>query len=191
MSFLSRYSDFVQRILLHERTLDDPLPKEPTSYELVIRLRETDDATIFGGRVLLPGAPEALVLAGLFYFHNALDDSHKEAQKLEGDAAAYWHGMVHRREADFDNARYWMRRAGDQPVFQEMQGRASDGAPHMSRQSNWDPFLSHAPSASSTNSAKHEYTRRRSAHLQRVEFAVMFDYVWRQCVAPEPSARKA
>ena len=189
MSFLSRYPDFVQRILLHERTLDDPLPKEPTSYELVIRLRDTDDAAIFGGRALLPHAPAALARAGLFYFHNALDDSHKAAQELEGDTAAYWHGMVHRREADFDNARYWMRRAGEQPVFQEMQGRASDGAPHMGRQSNWDPFL-FINLCEQYKYGETEY-KKEIGHLQRVEFAVMFDYVWRLCVAPESSVRKA
>ena len=186
---MSRYTDAVQRILLHERTLDEPLPTEPTSYELVIRLREADDAAIFGARPLPTNAPAALVRAGLFYYHNALDDSHKEAQKLEGDTAAYWHGMVHRREGDFDNARYWMRRAGEQPVFQEMQGRASDAAPHMGRQSNWDPFL-FITLCEQYKYGEADY-KKEIAHLQRVEFDVMFDYVWRQCVSPEPRETKA
>ena len=183
-----RYSDFIQRILLHERTLDEPLPKEPTNYELVIRLREADDAAVFGGQTRLPNAPAALVRAGLFYYHNALDDSHKEAQKLEDNTAAYWHGMVHRREGDFDNARYWMRRAGEQPVFQEMQGRASDGAPNMGRQSNWDPFL-FITLCEQFKYGETDY-KKEISHLQRVEFDVMFDYAWRQCVAPETRAAK-
>ena len=177
---MSRYSDYVQRLLLHERTLDEPLPKEPTDYELVIRLREADDAKIFGGAEFLPTAPVALVRAGLFYYHNALEDSHKQAAKGAGDIAAYWHGMVHRREGDFENARYWMRRAGEQPVFQEMQARASDGAPHMARQSNWDPFL-FTHRSEQYKYGEHEY-KKEIGHLQKVEFAVMFDYVWRQCI---------
>ena len=183
-----RYSDHVQRILLHERTLDEPLPKEPTSYELVIRLRDTDDATVFGHASLLPKAPTPLVRAGLFYYHNALDDSHKEAQKLEGDAAAYWHGMIHRREGDFDNARYWMRRAGEQPVFTEMHDRAGDGAPHMTRQPDWDPFL-FITLCEQFKYGELDY-KKEIGQLQHVEFAVMFDYVWRQCVAPEPTPAK-
>ena len=179
---VNRYSDFVQRLLLHERTLDDPLPKEPTDYELVIRLRETDDARLFGPVALQPAAPVGLVRAGLFYYHNALDDSHKQAALDEGDLAAYWHGMVHRREGDFENARYWMRRAGEQPVFQEMQGRASDGAPHMGRQSNWDPFL-FIHLCEQYRYGETDY-KKEIGHLQRTEFAVMFDYVWRRCVAP-------
>ena len=177
-----RYPDFVQRILLHERTLDNPLPTEPTDYELVIRLRETDDGKLFAGAPLLSAAPVGLVRAGLFYYHNALDDSHKQAAKDEGDAAAYWHGMVHRREGDFENARYWMRRAGEQPVFQEMHSRASDAAPQMGRQGHWDPFL-FIHLCEQYKYGETEY-KKEIGHLQRVEFEVMFDYVWRQCVAP-------
>ena len=189
MAFMSRYPDYLQRLLLHERTLDEPLPTEPTDYELVIRLREADNAKILGGADLLPGAPVGLLRAGLFYYHNDLPDAHKEAQKDEGDLAAYWHGMVHRREGDFENARYWMRRAGEQPVFQEMQGRASDGAPHMGRQGNWDPYL-FIHLCEQYKYGEHEY-RKEIGHLQKVEFAVMFDYVWRQCVATaRPGAAK-
>ncbi len=106
---------------------------------------------------------------------------------MEGDTAAYWHGMVHRREGDFENARYWMRRAGDQPFFQEIQARASDGSPHMGRQSNWDPFL-FTRLCEQYKFGEAEY-KKEIGHLQRVEFAVVFDYVWRQCtVAPKPPA---
>ena len=178
---MNRYPDFIQRLLLHERTLDEPLPKEPTDYELVIRVREIDDTRLFGSQPLAPGAPVALVRAGLFYYHNAMDDSHKQAAKSAGDLGSYWHGMVHRREGDFENARYWMRRAGEQPVFPEMQARASDGSPHMSRQSNWDPFL-FIHLCEQYKYGETEY-KKELGHLQRVEFAAMFDYVWRQCVA--------
>ena len=47
---MSRYPDFIQRLFVHERTLDEPLPKEPTDYELVIRIREADDADDFRRR---------------------------------------------------------------------------------------------------------------------------------------------
>ena len=188
MAFMSRYPDYIQRLLLHERTLDEPLPTEPTDYELVIRLREADDAKIFGGAEPRAGGPVALVRAALFYYHNALPDSHREAQKDEGDLAAYWHGMVHRREGDFENARYWMRRAGEQPVFQEMQARASDGAPHMGRQANWDPYL-FITLCEQYKYGEHEY-KKEIGHLQKVEFAAMFDYVWRQCL-PAPRAGAA
>ena len=185
---MSLYPDFIQRLLLHERTLDEPLPTEPTDYTLVIRIREADAAAILGGADPLPDAPLPLLRAGLFYYHNAIEDSHREAARAEGDLAAYWHGMVHRREGDFDNARYWMRRAGEQPIFQELHGRAAEGAPNMGRQSNWDPFL-FVNLCEQYKYGAHEY-RKEIGTLQRVEFAVMFDYVWRRCVAPSAPQRK-
>lgn len=185
---MNRYPDFIQRLLLHERTLDEPLPKDPTDYELVIRIREADDAKVFGGLPLAPAAPAELVRAGLFYYHNALEDSHKQAAKATGDIASYWHGMVHRREGDFDNARYWMRRAGEQPVFQEMQARAGDACPNMSRQANWDPFLfTHLCEQYKYGETTY---KKEIGQLQRVEFAAMFDYVWRRCVSPDQPAAK-
>ena len=89
--------------------------------------------------------------------------------------------MVHRREGDFENARYWMRRAGEHPAFQEMQHRASDGSPNMVRQPNWDPFL-FINLCEQFKYGESGY-KRELGHLQREEFAVMFDYVWRRCVA--------
>jgi hypothetical protein len=28
-----------------------------------------------------------------------------------------WHSIMHRREGDFDNSRYWLRRVGSLPAF--------------------------------------------------------------------------
>ena len=180
MAHMNRYPDFVQRMLLHERTLDDPLPSEPTDYERVIRIREATDEAILGGVQPLPQAPLPLLRAGLFYYHNALEDSHREVSKTESAAASYWHGMVHRREGDFDNARYWMRRTGEHPTFQEMQSRASDASPHMAKQMGWDPYL-FIHLCEQYKYGETDY-KKEIGHLQKVEFSVIFDYVWRQCV---------
>lgn len=50
---------------------------------------------------------ESLVL--LWYDH--LDASHTISQSIESPAGSYLHGMMHRREGDFWNSKYWMRRA--------------------------------------------------------------------------------
>jgi hypothetical protein len=179
---MSRYPDFIERLLLHEDTLREPLPAQPSefSYPRIIRIREVDDATLLGGQTPLPDAPLALLRGGLFYFHNALEDSHKAVAEDKTDTGAYWHGMVHRREGDFDNARYWMRRAGVHPSFQEALHRASDGSSHMAKQGNWDPYLFiHLCEQFKYGAAEY---KNEIVHLQRVEFAVFFDYVWRQCV---------
>lgn len=185
---MNRYPDFIQRMLLHEHTLDEPLPSEPTDYAFVIRIREAADDALTGGIQTQPQAPLSLLRAGLFYFHNALEDSHKEVGKTESAIASYWHGMIHRREGDFDNARYWMRRTGDHPTFYEMQSRASDASPHMTKQMAWDPFLF----IHLCEQYKYGETtyKKEIAHLQKIEFSVIFDYIWRQCVtAPVERAK--
>ena len=69
-----------------------------------------------------------------------------------------------------------------------MQHRASDAAPHMGRQSNWDPYL-FIHLCEQYKYGEQEY-RKEIGHLQKVEFAVMFDYVWRQCMpATRPEAK--
>lgn len=180
---MSRYPDFIQRLLLHEETLELPLPTEPSNWELVIRIRDAGAAALLGGQTPAPDAPLALLRGALFYFHGALGDAHREFAKEDGEAAAYWRGMVHRREGDFENARHWMRRAGELPVFLEMQGRAGDHSPHMTRQPAWDPFL-FTMLCEQFKFGETAY-KAEIAHLQKVEFAVLFDYVWRRCIMAE------
>jgi hypothetical protein len=61
------------------------------------------------------------VCAGLYLIHDYLNEAHQLAQAADdlgsSTTAAYWHGIVHRREPDYDNARYWFRRVGSHPVF--------------------------------------------------------------------------
>jgi len=57
----------------------------------------------------------ALVQAAIWYYVDDLDRSHNIAQNIEGPEGALWHGLMHRREGDFWNAKYWFRRAGPLP----------------------------------------------------------------------------
>lgn len=59
--------------------------------------------------------------AGLLQLHNFLDESHEESQSIEGRGidgnGDYWHAIMHRREPDYSNAKYWFRRVGRHPAF--------------------------------------------------------------------------
>jgi hypothetical protein len=79
----------------------------------------------------LSGAIDALdasdaVKAGLHLMNDDLERSHELAQAHEGDKTCdLWHAIVHRREGDFDNSKYWLRRVGRHPVL----SRVHDGGP--------------------------------------------------------------
>jgi hypothetical protein len=44
-----------------------------------------------------------------------LDRSHTISQSIETPTGSFWHGILHRREGDFSNSKYWFRRAGKAP----------------------------------------------------------------------------
>jgi hypothetical protein len=58
----------------------------------------------------------ALALALLW--HDDLDGAHRLCQAHEGHPDNdYVHALLHRREGDFGNAKYWFREVGSHPVY--------------------------------------------------------------------------
>jgi hypothetical protein len=96
-----------------------PLPElvataQPNSAWLSTHL-EFFDAGQLGGEV--KSRDEAVALAaGLWQVNGFLEQSHELAQSVEGKckerAGDYWHAIMHRREPDYSNAKYWFRRVG-------------------------------------------------------------------------------
>lgn len=62
----------------------------------------------------------ASCLAGLWLLHDFLDEAHRIVQAIERPEASYWHAIVHRREGDYSNTKYWNREAGELPIFAEL-----------------------------------------------------------------------
>jgi len=114
---MSGYSDFIDRLLLNPDLLGKLTPAEPQGWELPGKIRDASDETISGGREIADGKMFALVRGALHCAVDALDAAHRIFQDDSSDLGSYWHGVMHRREGDFDNARYWFRRAGRLPIF--------------------------------------------------------------------------
>ncbi len=57
------------------------------------------------------------LLAGLWLYVDDLDRAHALAQGDHSPTGSFWHAIVHRREGDFDNARYWYRKAHHHPAM--------------------------------------------------------------------------
>ena len=55
--------------------------------------------------------------AGLHLWNGSLDRSHTIAQDIETATGSYWHGIMHRMEGDYGNAKYWFRLVGSHPAM--------------------------------------------------------------------------
>jgi hypothetical protein len=61
-------------------------------------------------------AADAL-LAGLWLWHDWLDESHQISQSIASPTGSFWHAIMHRREGDFGNSKYWYARCKTHPVM--------------------------------------------------------------------------
>lgn len=172
---MPRYSDFIDRVLLAPDLLAKLHPGGPLDYDLSRRLRETDDATLAGGAIGDVGA-FALVRGAVLYALDELDAAHRIFQDDSSSLGSYWHGMMHRREADFDNARYWFRCTGRLGVFGRLHELARDASRDMAKQPTWDPYLF----TGQCEQAKFGATELipECVALQRAEFAGMLAHCW-------------
>ena len=59
---------------------------------------------------------ELLRCAALLW-HDHHDAAHAIAQEDSSAEGSFLHGILHRREPDYDNARYWFRRVGKHPAL--------------------------------------------------------------------------
>lgn len=124
-------------------------------------------------------------LSAVWLLHNYLDESHTISQDISTTTGSYWHGIMHRREPDFSNAKYWFRRVGSHPVFAELYNDATEilestptGFP---LGSEWDPFAF----VDACQDALRANTQSAEACLQiaHAEWWRLFDYCYEQATA--------
>lgn len=65
------------------------------------------------------------MLAGLWLWHDWLDESHAISQGLHSATGSFWHAIMHRREGDFSNSKYWYARCADHPILPSLNAQAS------------------------------------------------------------------
>jgi len=129
-------------------------------------------------------------IAGLWLLHNCLDQSHSISQEILTPTGSYWHALMHRREPDYPNSKYWFRRVEEHPIYgrlwESTSALASSAGTNattqfLTEQMSWDPYRfvdacesverGHAPGAQLI---------RQVAHL---EWQMLFDYCHRRALS--------
>ncbi len=104
--------------------------------------------------------------AGLWLLVDDLDASHAMSQEIHTADGSLWHGIMHRREGDFGNAKYWFRQAGLHLVYAELSQRLG---------AEFDPyrFVDDCQSAVRTGQ-----DLERCLDWQQAEWETLFTWCW-------------
>jgi hypothetical protein len=108
---------------------------EPPRDDRLIDFLQAVDLVGLGGFPAshVPEARSLLLLAA-----GDIETAHRIAQESSTVNGAYVHGMIHRIEDDFDNARYWFFRAAVHPASPEIYRRAAANSERIASHPTWD-----------------------------------------------------
>lgn len=112
---VEKYPAAVRELLLPERVaaLDAGSPNLAAK----AKLAALDRTALAAGRKLRDPKMADAALAGLWLLHDFLTESHELSQEIHTRTGSFWHAIMHRREQDFGNSKYWWNRTGDHEAF--------------------------------------------------------------------------
>jgi len=127
-----------------------------------------DIETAFGVRLRDRSAATAC-LSGLWLYHDFLDESHSISQDLATPEGSFWHAILHRREPDPSNSKYWWRRVGQHPVLDQLRERAPEVGCDFTTPFAFVDFVERVRGA---GSAEEEIAKQ----VQLIEWQLLFDW---------------
>lgn len=161
LDFGKKYGPVFGELLSIERlrALDEGAPDEASR----CRLESLSIDEAFAHTSVVDPDSARCCLSAIWLLYDFLDESHTISQGIATVEGSFWHGIMHRREGDFSNAKYWFRKVGTHPVYERIAA-------------GWDPygFVDACQSALSDGSPDADRCRQ----LQLREWDSLFDYCY-------------
>lgn len=187
-SFQPRDYGAAAAALLAPSRVADLGPGQP-NHAVRAQLDGLTDEALFSGRPILDAQMAAACRAALWLYHDFLDRSHKICQDIETREGSFWHAIMHRREGDFSNSKYWLHRVGRHPVFPALAHAAhalehdamAVGEPtRFAAEADWDPFRFVDLCQDASAATVHAQSIYR--WVQHCEWQLLFDYCYGKAV---------
>lgn len=170
--------------LLTTAELPELGPGPRAKVQSATELNRAVDMIAAGLRLERPGLD--LVRGLVLLWHDRLEEGHVIAQQIESADGSYLHGIMHRREPDYGNAKYWFRLVGRHACFgalaeragEWLRGRQQDRlAATLLPRGIWDPyaFIDACERASRLASSDEEVSALRE--IQAIELRTFLEQV--------------
>jgi hypothetical protein len=184
----SKYGNAVEK-LLSSAPLNELGPGMPVEEHEQALMAVEASGWPTSGKGPTPDDARACV-AALWLRFDFQDRAHEISQAIESPLGSYVHGIVHRREPDFSNARYWFRRVARLPFFNALQAAAQADLKEIKtltdarvviESATWEPlrFVDLCESASGVDGALTAACRR----VQLREWELLFDHCFTQATS--------
>ena len=158
----------------------------------------------------LPLVRQELMRCAILLWHDHHEVAHEICQQIETPDGSWLHGILHRREPDYGNARYWFHRVGRHPGFSMLADHVNfflavsereqqpekflqppmgelfhPVAARLVPQGQWDPFAFVAACEEAAGRSGSAAQRECLRQIQKLEFEVLLEYFWNDRITSE------
>ncbi len=131
-------------------------------------------------------------LAGAYLAVNNIHASHDLSQTIKNAAGSSWHAIMHRREGDYWNSKYWWRQAGQQTCLAGLVKAAGAAGltagpteiQSLLTKSSWSPgsFVDLVETVCTTEEALKPGLVEACLELQRLEWLELFNFSYQSAL---------